>query len=90
MTDTPALWPGMDPTADNRLAAAWRDLWAGATQPVEWALARDELAARHDLAHRTTDNIIRTAVRNGHLTKRGGYSHKRHTDTRTIERKDHR
>lgn len=89
MTDTPPLWPDHDPSHPGPMAAAWRDLWAWtAAGPVDWSSAREELAGRHGLQTRTTDNLIRQAVKNRHLTKRGGYSHKHHTDTRTIERRD--
>lgn len=89
-TVTPLLRPGLDPSHTGKCNRAWAFLWAAtATGPVAWAPARDELIALFDLSPKTADNLIRTAITQGHLTKRGGYSQKRQTDTRTIQRRSH-
>lgn len=86
--DPPALWPDFDPAAANAFARAWADLWSRTT--TEWtplAAIRDQVAAAHGLQTKTIANMIRTARANRHLDVRGGYSQKRHTDTRQIRRR---
>ncbi len=66
MTDAPALWPGMDPTLDNRVGAAWRAMWA-TTSTDEWVrLGALSTAARSattpPLADRTIRSLIKTAA----------------------------
>ena len=88
-TEPPLLREGLDPRHTGPTYNAWRFLWAATEHgPAPWAPTRAEMVDLYGISPKTADNVIRTAVRNGHLTKRGGYSAKRQTDTRTIERKD--
>lgn len=70
MKNTPPLWPGFDPSADTRFAAAWRDLWKVCGSSVPEDLTMATLATRHPgLKVKTLSNLLGTAIRNGHIER---------------------
>ena len=70
MKNVPPLWPGFDPDADNRTAAAWRDLWKTCASSAPEGLVVVGLAERHPgLKVKTLRGIIAKAIRNGHLER---------------------
>lgn len=93
MTTDPAplLRPGLKPGHPGPYYAAWKHLWALTRQgPIPWADARAEMVTTYGIATKSADNIIRDAIKHGHLAKAGAYvqTGPDATDTRTIERKD--
>lgn len=89
----PILRPGLTADHPGPYNSAWKLLWAFTRQgPIPWAGARAEMVAMYGIATKSADNIIRDAIKHGHLVRRGEYRQDgtTRTDTRTIERKDHR
>jgi hypothetical protein len=86
-TTAPDLWPGMD--RDTPTARAWVELWSilGHDHWTPWADAVEHLGYSHpEVKRKTIDNLIRKAKATRLVQKRGGYSHKNHTDNRMIRR----